>query len=73
MSIVPVLAAREVLRKLFKAGFRFVVQKGSHIKVRNDTTKITVEVPFHTKDLGRGLLTKIIKQSKIPLDKFLRL
>ena len=30
MSILPILSARAVMRKLVRAGFRFLYAKGSH-------------------------------------------
>ncbi len=67
------LAAREVLRRLLKAGFRIVNQKGSHIKLWNPVTDRRTGVPLHPGDLGRNLLTKIIKQAGLTVDEFLKL
>ena len=36
---------------------------GSHRKFQNPITKKTVTVPFHTKDLGKGLEQAILKQA----------
>ena len=73
MSIVPVLATQEVLRRLFKAGFRVVSQKGSHMKLWNPLTGHRTGVPFHRVDIGRNLLGKIIKQSGLTIEEFLGL
>lgn len=73
MSIIPILAAREVLRRLLRAGFRIIGQRGSHIKLLNPITGKTTEVPMHPGDLGRKLITKILKQAGISIQKFLKL
>ena len=73
MSILPILAAREVLRRLLRAGFRIVTQKGSHIKLFHPVTGKATEVPMHPGDLGRNLIIKILKQAGISIDRFLKL
>lgn len=73
MSILPILAAREVLRRLLKAGFRIVGYKGSHVKLYSPFTKKSTEIPMHPGDLGRNLITKIIKQAGISVKNFLKL
>jgi predicted RNA binding protein YcfA (HicA-like mRNA interferase family) len=74
MSILPVLAARAVMQKLLRAGFRFLYEKGSHYFFRHPITKKTTSVPMHGgKDIGRGLLNKILKQAGITVKEFLKL
>ena len=70
MSIVPILPAREVLRRLPRAGFRIVSQKGSHVKVHHPITEKHTEVPMHPGDLGRKLIGKILKQADIKPEEF---
>lgn len=73
MSILPITSAREVLRKLLRAGFKIVTQKGSHIKLRHATTGRVTNVPLHVGDFGRKLLTKIIKQAGLTIEEFIKL
>lgn len=73
MSIVPILTAREILRRLLRAGFKIVAQKGSHVKLFNKITGKITQVPMHPGDLGRNLLSKILKQAGISIKDFLRL
>ncbi len=74
MSIIPILAARVVIKKLLKAGFRFLYARGSHYIFRNEATGRMTSVPVHGgKDIGRSLLSKIIKQTGLSLKKFLDL
>jgi len=72
MSILPIFTAREVLRRLLRAGFRIVSQKGSHIKLFNAKTGKQTQVPLHPGDLGRKLITKILKQAGVSVEEFLK-
>jgi len=62
-----VLSGREVVGILQQHGFAEVRRRGSHIIMQRqlpDTT-ITVPVPDH-KELRRGTLASIIRQSQLP-------
>lgn len=55
---------KEMVRLLLKNGFIEIKGSGgSHRKFQNPTTKKTVMVPFHSKDLGKGLEQAILKQA----------
>ena len=55
MSVLPILAARVIIRKLIRA----------------ITSRIT-SIPLHGgKDIGRGLLRKIVKQAGLTVKEFL--
>ena len=74
MSIIPILTARVVIAKLLRAGFRFVYARGSHYLFKNSSTGRITTVPVHGgKDIGRPLLSKIIKQAGISIERFLKL
>ncbi len=74
MSILPVLAARAIMRKLLRAGFRILYTKGSHYFFFHPHTKRMTSVLFHGgKDIGRGLLQKILKQAGLSAEEFLKL
>lgn len=74
MSIVPILAAREVLRRLLRAGFQIASHRGSHTKLWNPRTGRGTGVPIHgSNTIGRDLLHKILKQAGLSLKEFLRL
>jgi len=73
MSILPVLAARIVLRVLLRAGFVIIRQVGSHIQLRHPVDpRIRVTVPNHARDITRGLLSSILKQAKLTPEMFLK-
>ena len=40
-----------------------ISQNGSHIKLKNPETGKTVIVPYHSKDLKKGLEQAILKQA----------
>ncbi len=71
---LPQISGKELIKILCKLGFRFVRQKGSHVrlekKLDEDTIKLTV--PIHPK-LKKGTLSRIIKDSKINEEEFNRL
>lgn len=74
MSILPILAARAVIRKLVRAGFRYIGARGSHQFYRHIVTKRTTSIPIHGGNtIGRGLLKKIIEQAGLSLKEFLDL
>jgi predicted RNA binding protein YcfA (HicA-like mRNA interferase family) len=68
---LPSLKSREVIKVLEKLGFVFVRQKGSHrIYVKGS---IGITIPYHTKDLKKGTLKAIIKQTGLSVEEFLKL
>lgn len=73
MSLLPILSAREVLRRLRKSGFQIQNQKGSHIKLFHPLSGRRTGVPLHPGDLNRSLTREIIKQAGLSLKEFLKL
>ncbi|HXO19301.1 MAG TPA: type II toxin-antitoxin system HicA family toxin [Thermoanaerobaculia bacterium] len=59
--------SREVLRRLETAGWTRVAQKGSHIQLKHATRPGRVTVPHPKRDLPRGTLKSIEKQSGVKL------
>ena len=70
MSKLPILSARETMRRLVRLGFRVEGYRGSHAILAHPSGRETT-VPMHPGDLGRHLLSAIIKQSGISLKDFL--
>jgi predicted RNA binding protein YcfA (HicA-like mRNA interferase family) len=70
MPKLPVLSANKVVKALKRAGFKIVRQSGSHIHLWHNKRRILVTVPNH-KELAKGTLNAIIKQSKMSREKFL--
>ena len=57
------MTSKEMIKYLKKNGFDSVSQNGSHIKMVNQTTGKTVIVPYHSKDLKKGMEQAILKQA----------
>lgn len=58
------MTSKEMARLLKENGFiEIKTNGGSHHKFQNPLTKKTVIVPFHNKDLGKGLEQTILKQA----------
>ncbi len=72
MSGLPSLSGRECLRALQKAGFYLKRQEGSHMILRRDNPFAQVVVPDH-KEVDRGTLRAIIRQSGLSVDEFTKL
>ncbi len=74
MSIIPVLSARVVIRKLLRAGFFYAKSRGSHQYYFHPTTKRITAVPVHGgNSIGRKLLKQILDQAGITIKEFLEL
>ena len=72
MSLRPT-PAKKVIKLLSKIGFEVVRQRGSHVIMKHSDGRVTV-VPVHPgEDLGRGMLSKIIRDSRITREQFLKL
>lgn len=57
------MTSREMLALLKNHGFVTISQNGSHVKLRNPQSGVTVIVPYHSKDLKKGLEKAILKQA----------
>jgi len=71
MSPLLVVSARDVICVFEKIGYRQVRQRGSHIRLRDDTnpTHLPLTVPNH-KTLKPGLLRKLIRDAGLTVDEF---
>lgn len=57
------MSSKEMLKLLKENGFKVISQNGSHVKMKNLKTDKTVIVPYHSKDLKKGLEQAILKQA----------
>jgi predicted RNA binding protein YcfA (HicA-like mRNA interferase family) len=57
------MTPREMITLLKKNGFEEVSQNGSHVKLINRETNRQTIVPYHAKDLKKGLEQQILKQA----------
>ena len=72
MSKLPRLSGRACIQALQKVGFLLVRQEGSHIILRRREPFAQLVVPNH-KELDRGTLRAIIRQSGLTVDEFTQL
>ena len=72
MSKLPVISGKECMKALVKAGFYIKRQEGSHLTLRRDDPFGQVVVPDH-KELDRGTLRAVIRQSGLSVDGFVKL
>lgn len=68
---LPKVSGEKVIKALVKAGWSVERQRGSHVVLYKEGIGILV-VPLH-KELDRGTLRAIIKQSGMSKDEFLKL
>lgn len=70
---LPTIKAKDMERALFKMGFYFIRQQGSHKIYKHFDGRWTT-LSFHSgEDIGRGLLRKILKDLEITREEFLDL
>ena len=71
---LPILSGHDIIKILSKQGFRVARQKGSHIILvkESNASKRGVVVPNH-KEIDRGTLLEIIRQSGFTKEEFIKL
>ncbi|RMD49517.1 MAG: type II toxin-antitoxin system HicA family toxin [Candidatus Thermofonsia bacterium] len=72
MSPLPQISGRDCIKALEKAGFYVRRQRGSHVILRRDDPFAQLVVPDH-KQLDRGTLRAIIRQSGLSVSEFIEL
>lgn len=70
---LPVVSANQVIKLLQKEGFQITRQKGSHISLHKklEGGKIILVVVPQKKEIKKGTLLSIIKQSCMTRDEFI--
>jgi len=68
---LPVISGREAVKALYKAGFRVVRQRGSHVRLEKmkEDRVIKLTVPLH-KSLKKGTLRRIIEDAGLTVEEF---
>jgi len=74
MQKLPRLSGKEVIKLLSKVGFESARQKGSHVILKKKTGEgvIVTVVPLH-KEVDKGTLLEIIRQSHMKKEEFLKI
>ena len=67
--MLKLCSGAETVRKFQKAGWTAVRQKGSHIMMTKSGYQWTLSIPQH-KELGPGLLRKLISQAGLTVEEF---
>jgi predicted RNA binding protein YcfA (HicA-like mRNA interferase family) len=70
---LPVVSGTEVVKNLTKIGFEVVGRSGSHVRLKkrvNEKVWIVI-VPMH-RELAKGTLSSIIRQSGLTRDEFIK-
>lgn len=57
------MSSKEMIKLLQNNNFKIISQNGSHVKLRNSENGKTIIVPYHSKDLKKGLEQSILKQA----------
>ena len=69
---LPAVRPRDIIRALQSGGFILDRQSGSHVGLLHPETGRKVTVAMHNKDVKRGTLAGIIRQSGLSRDEFVR-
>jgi len=68
MAKISNLTGQELIAVLKKIGFFVVRQKGSHVRLKHEDSRV-VSIPVHgQKNIGKGLLLKILRDAEITKD-----
>ena len=73
MPRLPTVTPRQLVEALEKVGFEIDHQTGSHVVLWRASDGVRVVVPWHNRDLGRGLTLRIIKSAGLTRDEFEKL
>jgi predicted RNA binding protein YcfA (HicA-like mRNA interferase family) len=57
------MTGKEIVNKLLALGWRLVSVRGSHHKMEDPITGRVVVIPCHNKDLPKGTLNALLKQT----------
>lgn len=71
MPKLPALKPWQVVKKLKKLGFIEHHQVGSHLTLKNPDNDKRAVVPIHLKDIKKGTLAAILRESDIDREEFL--
>jgi predicted RNA binding protein YcfA (HicA-like mRNA interferase family) len=72
MPVLPVVSGQEAVRAFERAGWEIKRQRGSHIILTKLGSWASLSIPDH-RELDRGLLRKLIRQSGLTVEEFTEL
>lgn len=68
---LPSVSSKELLKALFKLGYKIIRQRGSHISLKSPHYPL-ITIPNHN-PIAKGTLREIIKQVGLEKGEFLKL
>jgi len=68
---IPLISGKIAIKVFAKIGYRVVRQRGSHIRLHHQNRR-HLTVPDH-KVLGKGLLRKLLRDSELSVEDFIKL
>lgn len=72
MSKLPSLTPKQVIARYKRLGFVEDHRTGSHAIMFNSQTKKRAVIPYHLKDLPKGTLAAILRESGVSRKEFLK-
>jgi predicted RNA binding protein YcfA (HicA-like mRNA interferase family) len=72
MGKLPAFKPKELIRKLEKLGFVLQRTTGSHMIYKNPETGLRANVPFHLREIPKGTLLSILRESQISKDEIIK-
>jgi len=72
MPKLPSITPKKVIKKLKNLGFIQDHITGSHVIMYHPKTQKRAVVPYHLKDIRKGTLLSILKESNISRQEFLK-
>jgi predicted RNA binding protein YcfA (HicA-like mRNA interferase family) len=73
MTKLPSLGGEDIIKALTGYGFKITRQRGSHVYLKHMDGRSTI-VPVHKGEtIGRGLLRKILRDTDISREEFIKL
>lgn len=67
MGHLPQVKPAKLIRIIQRKGFVIIRQGGSHVILKHSDNRFT-SIPNHRKTIGKGLLGKILKDTKITVE-----
>lgn len=71
MVKLPLISGKKAIKTFSKIGYHVVRKRGSHIRLHHSNRK-PLSIPDH-KILGRGLLRKLLRDSELSVNEFIKL
>ena len=73
MNKIKPLPAKKVIKALETIGFNQIRQKGGHLFMRHPDGRTTLITIHPGEDIGKGMIRKIISDTKITRDEWIEL